>query len=138
MHARNRRAADTRWLYRLEDETFRFNRHATADRPIGSLRRLAARVWRAEAPGRRMPEVVASHGLRWGGRLTSFCEGFSRIELARHHRSVLVLLHELTHALGPCVHGPRFVRLYFRLLHQYAGYSRWFLQGIASARGIAF
>lgn len=131
------RSSDTRWLYRIEDETFRFNRYATADRPIESLRRTAARVWANEAPrGRRLPEIVASEGLRWSGRLTSFCEGFSRIELARHHRTVLVLLHELTHALGPCVHGPRFVRLYFRLLHQYAGYSRWFLQGVAAGRGI--
>jgi hypothetical protein len=29
------------------------------------------------------------------------------------------------------------VRLYFRLLKKYAGYSRWFLETIAAERGIA-
>lgn len=133
-----RRAAQTRWLYRAEDTVFRHNRHAVAERPVAALRRLAVRVWREQArAGRAVPSVTASAGCRSGGRFTSYCLGFSEIVLARHHRNLLVLLHELTHALGPCTHGPKFVRLYFRLLQRYGGYNRWFLQGIAAARGIS-
>ena len=129
--AKARRARDTRWLYRQEDTTFRHNRFALAERPMKFLRRLAARVWKREAPaGRRLPGIAAVAGTE------SWCAGFTDIGLSRRHRNVLVLLHELTHALGPCVHGPKFVRLYFRLLREYAGYSRHFLQGVASGRGI--
>ena len=130
-------ASDTRWLYRLEDKTFRFNRRAVESRSMKSLRSLAQRVWKREAPNRSLPRIVAGRGAKTKGyALWSFCEGFSYIELARHQRTILVLLHELTHALGPCVHGPKFVRLYFRLLREYAGYSRVFLQGVAAGRGI--
>jgi hypothetical protein len=130
-------ASDTRWLYRLEDKTFRFNRRAVERRSIRTLRSLALRVWKREAPNRSLPRIVAGRGTRTKGyTFQSFCEGFSYIELARHQRTILVLLHELTHALGPCVHGPKFVRLYFRLLREWAGYSKPFLDGVASGRGI--
>ena len=62
--------------------------------------------------------------------------GYTEIVLARGQRTVLVLLHELTHALGPGVHGPKFVRLYFYLLRKYARFSPDFLQGVAAGRGI--
>ena len=138
MRARARRARDTRWLYQAERTLLKGNDHANADRPIGYLRSLAKRVWKAEAPeGRRMPSIKATRGMKYGDSLTSFCAGFTEIELARHHRTVLVLLHELTHALGPYQHGAKFVRLYFHLLKKYAGYNRWFLEMVASERGIA-
>ena len=135
MDAKARRASVTRWLYHAESTALRYNRSALQDRPIGFLRRLMERVWRNEAPKRRrMPEIWATQGLRWQERYTSFCAGYTYIELARHHRNILVLLHELTHALGPCYHGERFVRVYFRLLNKYAGYNLWFLQSLASER----
>lgn len=130
MDAKAKRARDTRWLYRLEDTALSFNELANEDRPIGYLRELARRVWNVEAPNRTIPHIVAGSRMRY-----SYCCG-NNIVLARHHRTILVLLHELTHALGPCVHGPRFIRLYFRLLHKWAGYNRWFLQQIAAERGI--
>ena len=132
-----RRAAETRWLYRQESSALKFNKFAFAERSMGYLRRLAQRIWKKEAPkGRRFPEIRAGRGCPSSTTLTSYCLGFTEIELARHHRNVLVLIHELTHALGPCVHGPRFVSLYFRLLHRYAGYNRWFLQFVAAERNI--
>lgn len=138
MRARHRNASDTRWLYRLEDTTLRYNGFANADRPMAFLRELADKVWAAEAPaGRRKPTITADDGTLHNGRAVSYCEGFTRIVLARSQRNVLVLLHELTHALGPCVHGPKFIRLYFRLLRRWAGYNRWFLQTLADERGIA-
>ena len=137
MKAKTRRAAETRWLYRTENTMFKSNVYANCDMPIEYLRRLAKRVWEKEAPkGRRFPTIIANAGQSWGGRFTSYCEGFTFIALARHHRNVLVLLHELTHALGPCVHGPKFVRLYFYLLRKYARFNQDFLQGVAAGRGI--
>jgi hypothetical protein len=125
-------------LYRLEDTTLRYNSFATEDRSMAFLRAIVDQVWDAEAPvGRRKPTITADDGAFWQGRAWSYCEGFTKIILARSQRNVLVLLHELTHALGPCVHGKKFVRLYFRLLKKYAGYSRWFLETIAAERGIA-
>ena len=123
-------ASDTRWLYRLEDVTFRFNRFANCKRSMKFLRRFALKVWKREGKNRRLPEISrVSGGVSW-------CRGFTEIAICRGHQNILVLLHELTHALGPCVHGPKFVRLYFRLLQEYAGYSRVFLQGVAAGRGI--
>jgi len=138
MKAKDRNSRDTRWLYRLEDTTLRYNSFANADRPMAFLREFAERVWAAEAPaGRRKPTITADYGTLHNGRAYSYCEGFTKIVLARSQRNVLVLLHELTHALGPCVHGPKFIRLYFRLLRRWAGYHRWFLETVAAERGIA-
>jgi hypothetical protein len=138
MRTTDRNARDTRWLYRIENRTLKFNRYANEDRPIEELRKLADRVWAAEAPaGRHKPMISAAPGVKMNGRFTSYCEGFKTIVLARHHRNVLVLLHELTHALGPCLHGPKFIRRYFPLLAKYGGYNRPFLQTIAAERGIS-
>lgn len=130
MQSSARRARDTRWLYRLEDKTFKFNKYANGLRSMKFLREFADKVWKREGKGRRMPAISSvSGGVSW-------CRGFTEIALCKGHQNILVLLHELTHALGPCVHGPKFVRLYFRLLREYAGYSKPFLDGVASGRGI--
>jgi hypothetical protein len=137
MRARHRNARDTRWLYRLEDTTLRYNSYANADRSMSFLREVLERVWEAMAPaGRRKPTLTADRGTLHNGRAVSYCEGFTKIVLARSQRNVLVLLHEITHALGPCLHGRKFVKLYFRLLQRFAGFSRWFLQTLAAERGI--
>lgn len=137
MRARHRNARDTRWLYRIEDTTLKYNVYAITDRSMDYLRALVDKVWAAEAPaGRRKPTITAVDGVRNDGRAVSYCEGFTKIGISRAQRNILVTLHELTHALGPCVHGPKFVRLYFRLLRKYAGYSRWFLETVAAERGI--
>ena len=138
MQARTRRAVQTRWLYNAESTVLKGNVYANCDMPMAYLRRLAKRVWDSEAPkGRRFPSIVAGAGLLWQKRFTSYCAGFTEIVLARHHRTVLVLLHEITHALGPCQHGKAFVKLYFRLLERYGRYDPMLLQGVAAQRGIA-
>ena len=132
-----RRRRETRWLYHAEAALLEANRYASDDRGMDYLRKLARRIWDKEAPkGRRFPSIVAGRGCPSHSTLTSYCMGFTEIVLARHHRNVLVMIHELTHALGPCIHGKNFVRLYFRLLHKYAGYNRWFLQLVAAERNI--
>lgn len=130
----HKRASETRWLYHAEGTALRYNRYAMQDRPINFLRKFMERVWKKEASNKRMPEIWATDGLWDKDRYTSFCCGYTYIELARHHRNILVLLHELTHAMGPCHHGEEFVLLYFHLLNRWAGYSKWFLQQLASER----
>jgi hypothetical protein len=134
---RIRRAAQTRWLYRVETRAFGYNSYANRDRGIEELRKLAARVWQREAPkGRAFPSIKAGDGVMHGEHLTSYCAGFTEIVLCRTHRNILVLLHELTHALGPCQHGEAFVKLYFGLLNRWARFNMHFLQGVAAERGI--
>ncbi len=137
MARKSRTASDTRWLYRIESSLFANNEYANEERPIESLRRLARRVWKAEAqPGRKFPSIKTGDGCKVRGGWTSYCMGYTQIVLARRHRDILVLLHELTHALGPCVHGSKFVKLYFYLLRKYARFDESFLQGVAAGRGI--
>ena len=114
----------------------RGNARADRLRSMEYLRRLAKEVWDGEAPSRRFPDIVAGRGIKYGGTLLSYCLGYTRVVLARNQRSILVLLHELTHALGPVNHGAKFVKLYFRLLEKYAKYDWRLLQGVAAERGI--
>ena len=138
MKAKSRRAAETRWLYRIEREFLHTtNDYANRTVSMKRLNRLAKRVWENEAPkGRRFPTIEAGKGVYYGDAWLSYCMGYTEIVLARGQRTILVLLHELTHALGPCVHGPKFVRLYFYLLRKYARFNQDFLQGVAAGRGI--
>jgi len=136
MQAKTRRAVETRWLYRAEGVALSANKFANTQRDMAYLNRLALRIWNAEAPGRKFPSIAAGKGVRHGNQLLSFCLGYSEIVLARGQRNVLVLLHELTHALGPCTHGKKFVRTHFYLLQKYARFSWALLQGVAAERGI--
>ena len=137
MKAKTRRAAETRWLYRIENEALASNEHANKLRDMRYLKRLARKVWDEEAPsGRKFPTIEAGKGVWYSGAWLSYCLGYTQIVLTKKHRNILVMLHELTHALGPCVHGPKFVRLYFYLLRKYARFNSDFLQGVAAGRGI--
>ena len=138
MKARYRNASDTRFLYRVEREFLHTtNDYANRIMSMKRLNRIAKRVWAAEAPpGRRFPSIEAGKGIFYSGAWLSYCMGYTEIVLAKGQRTVLVLLHELTHALGPGVHGQRFVKLYFYLLKKYARFNQDFLQGVAAGRGI--
>ena len=109
-----RKARDTRAVYRWEDRIRSGSQYAA---PIGALRSLARRVWREHGKG-SCPEVRAGRGIPFTGTLASYSMG-RLIVLARHHRDKVVLLHELTHALGPSTHGRRFQNLYAELLERY-------------------
>ncbi len=110
-----RKARDTRAVYRWEDELRSGGRHSASMR---TLRRLAHRVWHEHGKG-SCPEIKAGRGIPFTGTLASYCMGRRLIVLARHHRDKVVLLHELTHALGPVTHGRRFQNLYAELLERY-------------------
>lgn len=127
----SRSARHTKLAYRFDQVMRPMPTRLIKDRSIGTLRNLAGVVARWEAPDRaHRLEVVAGRGLPASvGGFTSYCAG-NRIELARHQRSLIVLLHELAHWLTPpsrIDHGPSFMRTYMRLLHRYAGMRRYHL-----------
>lgn len=95
------------------------------ERSMNELRRLAKRVLSAHPPS-RVPRIVSGRGdggLRGYG-LASYTLGHpdNLIVLARTHRNVGVLLHELAHVLEPKAdHGPRFRDRYYQLLADFGG-----------------
>lgn len=106
----------TRKLYNWEAEWVK----TPPLQPIAVLRRLGERIWRENTRRRdRCPVVVAGRGIEQGGNLLSYCEGRSRIVLARHQRERRTLIHEMAHALGPETHGHRFQERYADLLGRY-------------------
>ena len=111
-----RKARDTRRVYAWEDDLRAGGRYRAS---MGALRSLALRVWRDYGRGNRPPAVIAGRGIPSNGSLASYCLGSTVIVLARNHRDRVVLLHELTHALGPVTHGNRFQNLYLELLERY-------------------
>lgn len=117
----NQRKASARY-YLFEDVVWECPSFAPLRKPksIRDLRYLAARVWLRENVRRPVPSVAAKatndHSYYMDGR----------IHLARKHRNVGGLLHELAHALGhndKLAHGPAFRRRCFRLYQQYGGWS---------------
>ena len=117
-----RRAVETRALYSYEIAQFR-DPSLIQVRSMPELRRFAERLWEHAKTARNesMPQIVAGRGYFQNNRWLSYCEGRRRIVLARHERTLLVLIHELTHALGFETHGVRFRRRYFELLEQFGG-----------------
>jgi len=114
-----RRAWDTRRVYLFEKSLHGWE--STSEMSMGALRRLAERVWAKESlTYLPCPAIVAGAGIRSGGVLVSYFHWYSwRIVLTRDARVPVVVLHELTHALGYLEHGPAFMKTYMRLLATY-------------------
>lgn len=137
----NRKAALTRKLYAFETLLSKDCRHwAWRERSMGTLQRLTVRIWRELDVQRPMPRVVGGRGMLQNGAWVSYQQSYkdrretSRIELARHHRRVAILLHELAHELGDdrgYVHGPAFIRRYVMLLIRYGRMKPEYLQSVA-------
>lgn len=131
----NRKALNTRRVYTFEQILRPMPKRMVKEYPIGKLRELALRVWRGEGARGKPPVVVAGRGIACSSGLTSYNEG-RRIELARHHRAKLVLIHEMVHFFSYGSHGPRFMRMYAYLLVRYCGYKhRWVNAAWNVARG---
>lgn len=118
---------DTRRLYRFEHLFLcKPANPGNRDTPIGELRALAVRVWKAynKKQSHECPRIVAGAGLIHGDTLYSYYEVMPvhKIELSRSQRTKTVLLHEITHSLGRGMHNAAFCALYFELLHKYLGY----------------
>ena len=86
--------------------------------PIAELRCLGQRIWKWHSPYKaKCPQIVAGSGMRFhDGSRISFCEGRSRIELTRHDRNKIILIHEMAHALTGWRHGIAFQNKYAELL----------------------
>lgn len=124
-HRSAKRAAQTRAFYAFEDQ------HMPEGRPILTqwhAQRIATRVWewaktqeryRKRARAWRVPTILFGPGVKQNGRWLSYCEGHLKIVLSPDKRCMTVLLHELTHALGPATHGKRFQELYLSMTLQF-------------------
>lgn len=143
MAIHHRRASGTRWLIKAEAGPLSLNAWAVKQRDKRFLQRLLVDIWGHESvAGSTMPKLHFGRGmlLRRGSAYkdmyVSYCQGRLYIELARGQRNALVLVHEVTHALGYTYHTERFIRRYFRLLARYARYDRQMLIDLARGRGI--
>lgn len=114
MKRKHKHMVETRRLYKFES-LFEVSAFANRPRSIQYLRALCERVWAKHGRRRvRAPIIDLAPDAQY-----SFCRGYREIKLAPHHRTVDVLLHEITHALGYCTHGRAFVRRYVKLLVEY-------------------
>lgn len=124
-----RRAEETNRLYKWEDRmrlTKQLPYTLTCERTMIDLKLFAEEVWEKHGrKGWKMPEIKAWNGLFWKQYDREF-RGWSyqlgrTIKLAKRHRNRMVMLHEITHAIGHYTHGRGFVRKYAELLEEYAG-----------------
>lgn len=93
--------------------------HLRRRRSIYDLQLLAGLVWAREKGKGLCPLVRPRDSKDW----SYFCDG--TIHLARDHRGIGGLLHELAHALGrndKLMHGPAFRK---RCIHLYKTYGEW-------------
>lgn len=129
MDKAHREADETARLYRWEDYTKTakgFPYTLVCERTMIDLNLFAVDVW--EKHGREgwyMPKIKAWNGLFWKQKNRKW-QGWSfslgrDIKLAKRHRNRLVVLHELTHAMGFWTHGRGFVRKYTGMIEYYTG-----------------
>ena len=96
--------------------------HLRKRRPMAELQLLAGLVWAREG-GKGPPPVVRTRDVKdhsW------YIPADHTILLARIHRNVGALLHEMAHALGPrdrYTHGPAFRKRCIRLFKTYGDWS---------------
>jgi hypothetical protein len=137
MAVHHRRAGGTKWLINAEAGVLSCNAWATQRRTIHFLRRRLIEIWAHESPaGKSMPELVFGKGMWYRDGFVSYCQGHSKIELAPGQRNVLILIHEITHALGHQWHNDGFIRRYLGLLREYGKYEAGVIDELAGARGV--
>ena len=118
-----KQAMATRSLYRNEDlieQIWDMKR----PRSLPALQTALDMLWDhySKILGARMikPELQFGTGVKYHGRYLSFTQSLDRgqrIVLAPGERNLYVLVHELSHALGPSEHGVRFAQVYHDLLN---------------------
>lgn len=137
MAIHHRRAGGTKWLINAEAGVLSCNAWATKPRTIHFLRRLMTEVWAHESPaGKSIPALAFGEGMWYRDGFVSYCQGHSKIELACDQRNVLILIHEVTHALGHRWHNDGFIRRYLGLLRKYGRYDANVIAELAESRRI--
>lgn len=135
MAVHHRRAGGTKWLRNAEAGPLASNQWATKQRSLSYLRRLLIEIWAHESPaGKSLPKLEFGRGWHHLGFFVSYCDGHRYIELARGQRCALILIHEITHALGHRWHSAGFITRYLRLLKKYGRYEIGVLEELAKAR----
>lgn len=114
----------TKRFYAMSNE-LRFEPWTATCYGATTMNRVADRVWSKYGVGPK-PAVHCTRGdPAPGGGFTSYYDPQrNRVVLARHQRTLTVLLHELAHALTPhakLAHGPAFCITYARLMGEFAG-----------------
>lgn len=109
----SQRSAVYRWGSALAEKYPRLHRELT----LAECEELVFRVWDDYRTGTEPPEVLDGRGRRRA------CATRWRIKLPRWARRPDVVLHEVSHALGPGGpgHGRAFARLLLELLNRYEG-----------------
>lgn len=138
------KSVETWKLYHLHSQYLEEHRLSANDMKLEPLTVFASGVWLKETKHRsrvyKCPSIEFGEGMKQGvaGDLTSYCEGRSKIVLVPGQRNKIVLLHELTHALGPVGHGRTFTDMYFRLLLTYTNISKKWLRAHVEKSGLTF
>ncbi len=116
-----RRMAETRRLYFFEHIfSSELPVFALKDRSLAFLQAILNLVWAKH--GRKnlaAPSLVFGTGTSHASERASFAQGYSLIELIEGQRTVMILLHEITHTLGYPTHGKGFAEKYLELLVEY-------------------
>lgn len=130
LRLRRKLGEETNRMYRWEDHTKRrgkvFPYTLTCERTMLDLKLFAEEVWEKHGrAGWSCPVLKSWNGLYWKQYNSEF-RGWSyqfgrEIRLAKRHRNRMVVLHEITHALGFYTHGRGFARRYAQLLVEYGG-----------------
>jgi len=114
---------NTRRVYLFEAQYFH-GHPLSRNMPMAKLRRIAMKIWHDlfSTSGRDyypLPNIRAGRGVKYNGSLYSYYEKYYGIVLARNQRNIVILIHELTHALGYDDHDKAFVNQYFKLLRKF-------------------
>lgn len=138
--AATKQAMATRRLYRTEAEIIEKIWDMRRPRSLKTLQAALDLLWDHYAPilGARMrkPTLRFGPGTQYHGRPLSYTMNTypgQVIELAPSERNFYVLIHELTHALGPSQHGVRFAQIYHDVLSHDT-----FREMMATPEGIRF
>jgi len=116
----HRRGVMTRRVYRFEEKYLSTLKELNKQRSLRELTAVAESLWKKYYRGKRkMPTIRFGAGDCSLGYPLSYTEGYSTIELCPGQQNLMVMIHELTHAIGPSQHGIAFTRAYVNILDDF-------------------
>ena len=117
---RIRAGIGTRHVYGYEDKVLSTIQTLSKQQDLALLTKLGHKIWADHYHGKRqIPTIRFGSGTKELGYATSYTLGFKLIELAPKQRDILTLIHEITHAIGPSLHGINFTKVYYNILKDY-------------------
>lgn len=129
--------ARTRALYKWESEDLLNRTGAGSKINIWTAQTVRDFLWFKFANKRQMPSIRIAY---WPNNEMSFCQGYSQITLYPDGHNLVVLTHEVVHALGygsrGNVHSRGFILAYMKSLHIVLGWDHNELRTEAHRRGL--